>query len=63
MAGKIKIIIDQNGAVDMDISNMKDCGKKTKDIAAALDIDSTGMKLKDETVETVSVNKQNVYRK
>jgi len=63
MAGSIKVIIDQNGALVVDMSNFKSCSDKTMQLMQQLDVEADNIKLKEEEVETVTVNHQHVHRK
>ena len=62
MAGKIKMTIGTNGAVDMNMKGFKSCAEKTKELAKSMQvtIDEVTINEGDEAVQTVTKNKVNV---
>ena len=64
MSGKIKIEIQTNGALSVDMSEFKNCADKTKELMKELDYEVDNMHLKEEEVQTVSTsgNRVNVKR-
>jgi hypothetical protein len=58
--GTIKMVIDTNGATNIDMSNFKKCSDKTKELMKNMDMEVETMDLKDEVVENVTTSTNNV---
>jgi hypothetical protein len=65
MAGKIKVIIEPNGATAIDMSGFKTCSKATDNMLKTLDMTADSIRIKEEEVQTVTTanNHINVKRK
>jgi hypothetical protein len=58
--GTIKLEIEVNGAVAIDMTDFKNCKDKTKELMNELEMDAENITLKEEEVQTVSTSNNNV---
>ena len=58
--GKLKMIIDVNGATSIDMSNFNNCSEVTSKLMEQLEMDISQIRLKEEEVKTVQITTNTV---